>query len=170
MLNANMVNAHIGCSRARIFAFFFLFWADFYFSKIPLNMEQYLKLTKSSSPRTAAWSATIKLTNNISALRLNAYSRLFCYITSNSKKAPQLANGVELARRVNMWLQASQPKTGRRNNGWFRYRPKGASGEGPGSPMKALKPLGCLELEIARALKPKQGACEGSASYWCPPP
>jgi hypothetical protein len=39
---------------------------------------------------------------------------------------------------------------------------RGRFRRGLGSRMEALKPLGCLELEIARALNLEQGACEGA--------
>jgi len=53
MLNTSMVNPGTACLKQAHFCVFFSFQVDFCFSKDPLNMIEYLKLTKASVPEGA---------------------------------------------------------------------------------------------------------------------
>ena len=89
------------------------FCHDFYTSEIPLNILQYLILTKASARRQRTATDTAAVSRYLSmryvAPALNAYSRHFCYITSNLKSALlDLRNWANRAAgRLNMALQLS---------------------------------------------------------------
>jgi hypothetical protein len=78
----------------RIFANILPFRVDFCISKIPLNINKHLKLTKTEAPAATFLKVRCTLYRYISIAKANkappnASSRLFCYITSKSKDAPQ---------------------------------------------------------------------------------
>ncbi len=90
MVNTDMVNGARHIFRRRIFAILFLLLPDFYDSKIPLNISEYSVLTDESTGYGAACRYLSLYINKIDWLAaLYEYSRLFCYITSNSKSFPQ---------------------------------------------------------------------------------
>ncbi len=75
---------------ADIFAILFLLLLDFYDSKIPLNIHEYFVLTDERTGYGAVFRYLSLCINAITWLSaFYEYSRLFCYITSNSKSFPR---------------------------------------------------------------------------------
>jgi hypothetical protein len=77
---------------ARIFAYFYWFWADFCFSKTPLNIAEYLKLTKKEPGQTASWICAVN-TREKSARYGLTHTQDFCAtLLQTGKTGQQPAN------------------------------------------------------------------------------